>query len=173
MKRVLKWESWGISYEADPRHAELLIRQLGEAAHPLSTPGVRQHCQATQAEDLLTDALYVAEVALAGASAGKELEAGSPVAHELSRGCLYGPLPRGSTATRTTFVFGDGSSYVAHKRHARRFITLPVSHGRSWGDVVRRITVDAYTEEVLGGPRCGGRGGPHRGGRSGAGPGSR
>ena len=30
LNRVLRWKGWGIAYEADPRHAELLVRALGD-----------------------------------------------------------------------------------------------------------------------------------------------
>ena len=40
---------------------------------------------------------------------------------------------------------------MVHKRSAKRFITLPAAGygGRSWAEVVRRLTVDQHTEEVL------------------------
>ena len=41
--RVLTWEAAGIRYEADPRHAELVIQGLGlEEGKPANTPGVPQ-----------------------------------------------------------------------------------------------------------------------------------
>ena len=30
LNRVISWEKWGIQYEADPRHAEVLVRELDE-----------------------------------------------------------------------------------------------------------------------------------------------
>ena len=41
LSRVLRWEAWGIAYEADPRHAELLVRALGDRAQPRTTPGAK------------------------------------------------------------------------------------------------------------------------------------
>ena len=40
LNRVLTWHSWGVGYEADPRHAEIATEQLGLAdAKAVSTPG--------------------------------------------------------------------------------------------------------------------------------------
>ena len=42
LNRVISWTDDGIQYEADQRHAEVVIRQLGlEGAKPVSTPGSR------------------------------------------------------------------------------------------------------------------------------------
>jgi len=41
LNRVLRWESWGIAYEADPRHAELLVQALGDRAQPRTSPGIK------------------------------------------------------------------------------------------------------------------------------------
>ena len=41
LNRVLRWRGWGIAYEADPRHAELLAKALGPGATSRSTPGVK------------------------------------------------------------------------------------------------------------------------------------
>ena len=41
--RVLTWEASGIRYEADPRHAELVVQGLGlQGAKPAVTPGVKE-----------------------------------------------------------------------------------------------------------------------------------
>ena len=43
LNRVLKWESTGISWEPDPRHAELVIQQLGlQGGKPVTTPGSKE-----------------------------------------------------------------------------------------------------------------------------------
>jgi len=40
LNRVLTWNSWGIGYEADPRHAEIVIRELGlSEGKSVTTPG--------------------------------------------------------------------------------------------------------------------------------------
>ena len=40
LHRVLTWNSWGIGYEADPRHAEIVVRELGvEQGKAVTTPG--------------------------------------------------------------------------------------------------------------------------------------
>ena len=42
LNRVLAWHSWGIGYEADPRHAEIVLKDLGlEESRPVSTPGTK------------------------------------------------------------------------------------------------------------------------------------
>jgi len=41
LNRVLRWMPWGIAYEADPRHAELLAQALGSEKVSRSTPGVK------------------------------------------------------------------------------------------------------------------------------------
>ena len=43
LNRVLTWENGAITYEADQRHAEILIRELGlENSRPVATPGCRE-----------------------------------------------------------------------------------------------------------------------------------
>ena len=43
LNRVVEWTSSGISYEADQRHAEIIVKQLGleKESRSLSTPGRR------------------------------------------------------------------------------------------------------------------------------------
>ena len=41
LNRVLSWESKGLTYEADQRHAEIIIREMG-VVKPISTPGCRE-----------------------------------------------------------------------------------------------------------------------------------
>ena len=37
--RIIRYEKWGIQYEPDPVHAEMVIRELGlESAKPVATP---------------------------------------------------------------------------------------------------------------------------------------
>ena len=45
LNRVLRWEAWGIAYEADPRHAELLAQALGPEPASRTTPGVKTRCE--------------------------------------------------------------------------------------------------------------------------------
>ena len=43
LNRILAWTDGGLTYEADPRHAEIIIRDLGlEACKPVTTPGARE-----------------------------------------------------------------------------------------------------------------------------------
>ena len=39
LNRVLRWTAQGIAYEADPRHAEILMTGLLGASRPVTTPG--------------------------------------------------------------------------------------------------------------------------------------
>ena len=41
LNRVLRWTAWGIAYEADPQHAELLNQALGPSASLRTTPGLK------------------------------------------------------------------------------------------------------------------------------------
>jgi hypothetical protein len=41
LNRVLRWTARGILYEADPRHAELLAREVGAAGPAVRTPGTK------------------------------------------------------------------------------------------------------------------------------------
>mgnify|MGYP002810434541 CR=1 FL=1 len=41
LNRVLRWAPEGIRYEADPRHAEILVKGLTDGLHSIGTPGVR------------------------------------------------------------------------------------------------------------------------------------
>ena len=41
LNRVLRWTPGGIRYEADPRHAEILVKSLTDGLHSIGTPGVR------------------------------------------------------------------------------------------------------------------------------------
>ena len=50
--KVLTWEEHGVRYEADPRHAELVVKALGLAdAKPAVTPGVSGQCDVRDEED--------------------------------------------------------------------------------------------------------------------------
>ena len=43
LNRVLTWTELGVVYEADQRHAEILVKELGlEAARSVTTPGCRE-----------------------------------------------------------------------------------------------------------------------------------
>ena len=47
--RVIQWTKEGLRYEADPRHVELLVRDLGlEGATPISSPGLKLSAHATE-----------------------------------------------------------------------------------------------------------------------------
>ena len=41
LNRVVRWEDGGISYEADPRHSELIVRGTGTGSRRVSTPMIK------------------------------------------------------------------------------------------------------------------------------------
>ena len=42
LNRVVTWEAWGIQYEPDPRHAEVLVRELDiQSKEKVATPGIK------------------------------------------------------------------------------------------------------------------------------------
>jgi hypothetical protein len=52
LNRVLSWNAWGIGYEADPRHAEIVIENLGlQDAKSVTTPGSRDDVARAQREN--------------------------------------------------------------------------------------------------------------------------
>ena len=56
LNRVVSWEDDGIVWEPDPRHAELIISQLGlENAKPLKLPGIKEEPRTERQERLLED----------------------------------------------------------------------------------------------------------------------
>ena len=45
LNRIIRWEQDGLCYEADQRHAELAVRELGlENCKPVATPGCHELC---------------------------------------------------------------------------------------------------------------------------------
>jgi hypothetical protein len=43
LKRVIRWEETGITWERDPRHAEIMIEQMGlKGGRSLKIPGVKE-----------------------------------------------------------------------------------------------------------------------------------
>ena len=49
---MVSWEKDGITWEPDPRHAELIISQLGlDDAKPLKLPGVKEESRRSQDEE--------------------------------------------------------------------------------------------------------------------------
>jgi hypothetical protein len=64
LNRVLTWETGGVRYEADPRHAEIMIAQLalgGPGAKSVTTPGVKE--TVPRSEDDATNPLMYGEEA--------------------------------------------------------------------------------------------------------------
>ena len=52
LNRIVRWTASGLEMEADPRHSELVVKQLGlEGCRPLSSPGI----EGKDEEDLETD----------------------------------------------------------------------------------------------------------------------
>ena len=43
LNRVIRWEETGITWEPDPRHAEIMVEQMGfKGGRPLKIPGVKE-----------------------------------------------------------------------------------------------------------------------------------
>ena len=54
LNRLITWRLGGIEYEPDPRHGQILIRDLGleQAGSILTTPGVKERPDAVDEEDV-------------------------------------------------------------------------------------------------------------------------
>ena len=83
LNRVITWNDWGHGYEADQRHAELVVRDLGfEAAKAVSTPGSKDDVnRALEAngydftlKDELTSAKIAQEATVSSIAEGVELQ---------------------------------------------------------------------------------------------------
>ncbi len=54
MNRVIRWTSSGIEYEADPRHQEIIVSELGlKEAKGIATPGMKNLPKEDDFEDEL------------------------------------------------------------------------------------------------------------------------
>jgi hypothetical protein len=43
LNRIIRWTEWGLEYEADQRHADMVVRDLGlENAKAVTSPGTRE-----------------------------------------------------------------------------------------------------------------------------------
>ena len=52
LNRVIKWESTGITWEADPRHAEMIVEQFEMTrAKPVTTPGLKDEVKSGTAAE--------------------------------------------------------------------------------------------------------------------------
>ena len=55
LNRAISWKSWGIQYEADARHSEIIVRELGLSnSKGVATAGVRNKYDEAAEESLLT-----------------------------------------------------------------------------------------------------------------------
>ena len=65
MNRVIEWNNRGIRYEADQRHAEIVVRDagLGKDSKSVSTPGVKQESEAGSPLTGHESSMYCAAVA--------------------------------------------------------------------------------------------------------------
>ena len=55
LNRVISWHPWGIRYEADPRHAEVLVRELQVQDKECTvTPGVKRSVEEIEGDEPLT-----------------------------------------------------------------------------------------------------------------------
>ena len=56
LNRIVRWDEHGIDYEADPRHVEKLLRDMGMAeCKPLSSPGVKLSSEEMAKESALLE----------------------------------------------------------------------------------------------------------------------
>ena len=56
--RMLEWTEDGITYEADPRHVEMLVRDLKvDGMKTVVTPGVKEEPKASEQEEKFDDLL--------------------------------------------------------------------------------------------------------------------
>jgi hypothetical protein len=62
LNRVLRWESDGIYYEADPRHQEILVAQLADSLKSVSTPGAKGKTEKEEEEEATEEELTEQEV---------------------------------------------------------------------------------------------------------------
>ena len=54
LNRVVGWHTWGLSYEADPRHAEIIIRELKlTEKDAVVTPGVKPRAEVYQDPEMM------------------------------------------------------------------------------------------------------------------------
>ena len=54
LNRVVTWKPWGIQYEADPRHGEILVRELGvQDKEKVVSPGVKWKIEDIEDAELL------------------------------------------------------------------------------------------------------------------------
>ena len=96
LNRVMTWSKQGVTWEADPRHAEALIRDMGVASeNTVVTPGVKQSQEELENDDELTDQ----EVALfrSGAAKANYLSLDRPdIAYAAKECCRHMSAPRRS-----------------------------------------------------------------------------
>ena len=52
LNRIVTWKAWGMSWEADPRHAELVCSSLGVAGHSVTTPASKERSDGDEGEPL-------------------------------------------------------------------------------------------------------------------------
>ena len=60
LSRTVEWRHDGVSWEPDPRHVELMIRDLGsQDAKEAGTPGLREHSRRRGTEEVVLDGVWV------------------------------------------------------------------------------------------------------------------
>ena len=54
LNRALRWEEWGLQYEPDARHSEIIVRELGlSSGRSVGTPGVKSKLETLREGDTL------------------------------------------------------------------------------------------------------------------------
>ena len=96
LNRIVSWETWGISWEADPRHAELAASALGVSCQKVSTPASKDKGDDPRAEESLgeEDARVYRSVAMRVAYLATDRPDLQQCARELAKG-LQNP-PKGT-----------------------------------------------------------------------------
>ena len=144
LNRVLRWTAWGIAYEADPRHAELLIQASGPSASLRTTPGLKPTSGApgSWAEARLYRACaaranYLALDRVDVAFAAKELcrRMSSPVFGGLGGPPAAGPVPRGSTPLSLAFCMAAGGGTSRPCGYGLRRVPCDPTIDVRWHDI--------------------------------------
>ena len=163
LNRILRLTDDGLRYEADPRHAEMLVRALDlESASSVLTPGVKQESSATEYDapridenDAIQhydiDGPHVASLAAVKSPHRRVAFNLDDIAiyHVVPYSEIYGTHPRSIVATR------DGWRRVPHGANpytgcsdrvsSRRIAPLNESDRRSAIDLERRNAINAVT----------------------------
>ena len=140
LNRIVTWEKDGIMWEPDPRHAELIIAQLGlENAKPVSTPAMKQAEKGESEATALPDSIY--PTFRRGAGVGPPRRAAQRVADAAVRPLRAVQRARRHSAQRKYGAAPALDGRPLGVRHRRR-----VRRGRR--DCVRGASAQAVVQDV-------------------------